>query len=73
MNLNKLGILIIFVFLSGCAGKTPKLGVETGQLLQCPTKPNCVNSQVSDNEHFIEPIISNKTQLKTKEQPKNNL
>lgn len=68
MNLQKMGVLIFFVLLTGCAGNKPTLGVETGTLIPCPTNPNCVNSQVSDNEHFIEPIIVNKTQLQTKEQ-----
>ena len=68
MNVKKLSALITFVFLTGCAGKTPKLGIETGKLIQCPTKPNCVSSQISGNTHFIEPIMSNKTQLQTKEQ-----
>lgn len=68
MNLQKMGVLIIFVLLTGCAGNKPTLGVETGKLIPCPTSPNCVNSQVSGNEHFIEPIIVNKTQLQSKEQ-----
>ena len=68
MNLKKLGTLFVFVLLTGCAGEIPKLGVVTGKLMQCPTKPNCINSQVSDDEHFIEPIISNKNPLQTKEQ-----
>ncbi|MFT6907625.1 MAG: hypothetical protein ACJAS1_004309 [Oleiphilaceae bacterium] len=68
MNDKILIILTSFLLLTGCTGKMPKLGVETGQLVQCPTKPNCVNSQAKDNEHFIEPILSTKTQLQTKEQ-----
>lgn len=68
MNLKKRGAFIIFLLLTGCAGEIPKLGVETGKLIQCPTKPNCVNSQVADNEHFIEPIFSNQTQVQIKQQ-----
>ena len=35
----------------------PKLGIENGQLTECPTTPNCVHSQATDKEHFIEPIL----------------
>jgi uncharacterized protein (DUF1499 family) len=34
-----------------------KLGIENGQLKECPTTPNCVNSQAKDKKHFIEPIL----------------
>ena len=34
----------------------PKLGVNSGQLMSCPDKPNCVSSQATDAEHFIDPI-----------------
>ena len=44
-----------------------RLGVEDGRLVQCPTKPNCVNSQAKDKEHFIEPILARGTQLEAKE------
>jgi len=56
-----------FLLLTGCTGKMPKLGVQDGQLTQCPTKPNCVNSQAKDTEHFIEPILFTGTQIETKE------
>ena len=68
MNFKKIGSLIIVVLLTGCAGETPILGITAGKLIQCPDKPNCVNSQIIDNEHFIEPIIINKTQIEPKEQ-----
>ncbi|MBT9316338.1 DUF1499 domain-containing protein [Leptothoe spongobia] len=45
------------------SGKRPdNLGVNQGKLLACPSTPNCVCSQAdaSDQEHFIEPIASNK-------------
>ncbi|MBE9069278.1 DUF1499 domain-containing protein [Leptolyngbya cf. ectocarpi LEGE 11479] len=45
------------------SGKRPdNLGVKQGQLLACPSTPNCVCSQAdaSDKEHFIEPIASSK-------------
>ena len=49
-------ILIFFVFLTGCSGTMPKLGVNNGELTPCPKTPNCVSSQAQDKEHFIEPI-----------------
>ena len=45
------------------SGKRPdNLGVNQGKLLDCPSTPNCVCSQADtgDQEHFIEPIASNK-------------
>lgn len=45
------------------SGKRPaNLGVKQGQLLACPDTPNCVCSQAdaSDQEHFIEPIVTDK-------------
>ncbi len=68
MNFKKIGSLIIVVFLTGCAGETPILGVTAGKLIPCPDKPNCVNSQIVDNEHFIKPIIISKTHIEPKEQ-----
>jgi len=49
-------VLLSFIFLMGCSGTMPILGVNSGQLLPCPDKPNCVNSQATDEEHSIEPI-----------------
>lgn len=60
-------VLTSILLLTGCTGKTPKLGVDADQLKQCPMKPNCVNSQAEDNEHFIEPIFITGAQLETKE------
>jgi uncharacterized protein (DUF1499 family) len=44
----------------------PDLGIENGQLKQCPKTPNCVNSQTKDKKHFIEPILIAATQLEAK-------
>ena len=49
-------VLISFVFLMGCSGIIPELGVSSGQLMPCPSKPNCVSSQATDKQHFLEPI-----------------
>ena len=44
----------------------PKLGIENGQLAQCPASPNCVNSQAKDQKHFIEPIQISGTPSETR-------
>ena len=49
-------ILVFFVFLTGCSGTMPNLGVNNGEFAPCPKTPNCVSSQAQDKEHFIEPI-----------------
>ena len=35
----------------------PELGINNGRLMQCPSTPNCVNSQANDEKHYIEPIV----------------
>lgn len=43
--------------LVGCAGDRPtNLGVKAGLLAQCPSSPNCVSSQASDEHHRIAPL-----------------
>lgn len=42
--------------LSGCSSSVPTLGVENGQLMPCPSKPNCVNSFSKDEDYYIKPI-----------------
>ncbi|MDJ0887265.1 MAG: DUF1499 domain-containing protein [Desulfobacterales bacterium] len=49
-------VLTVLILLTGCSGKMPKLGVENGQLMPCPTTPNCVNSQAKGQKNHIEPI-----------------
>jgi uncharacterized protein (DUF1499 family) len=42
------------------AGMQPtNLGVRSGQLAPCPSTPNCVSSQSSDPEHYIDPLTDN--------------
>jgi len=44
------------------AGKRPtNIGVQAGQLVPCPSTPNCVNSQSKDAEHSIKPLTYNST------------
>ncbi|MFO7749165.1 MAG: DUF1499 domain-containing protein [Desulfobacteraceae bacterium] len=49
-------VLTGLLILTGCSGKVVTLGIENGQLAQCPASPNCVNSQAKDPKHSIEPI-----------------
>ncbi|MGX9463047.1 DUF1499 domain-containing protein [Shewanella sp. A14] len=51
-------MLLSCIFLFGCSGTVPTLGVNNGQLMPCPDSPNCVNSQLAaaDEEHAIPPI-----------------
>lgn len=49
-------VLSGFIFLLGCSGTVPKLGLNNGQLMPCPDKPNCVSSQATDKQHLIQPI-----------------
>ena len=45
------------LIIAGCAGTPPShLGVKNGKFVPCPDKPNCVNSQSSDKDHYIEPL-----------------
>ena len=49
-------ITVTWLLLTSCAGAAPGLGVNSGKLMSCPTTPNCVSSQASDEEHYIEPL-----------------
>ncbi len=51
-------LLTVCAFLiAGCAGNPPhNIGVQSGRLAPCPKKPNCVISDQTDADHFIEPI-----------------
>lgn len=43
--------------LTACAGNSaPTLGLNEGLFLQCPASPNCVNSQMKGDSHYIAPI-----------------
>ena len=60
-------VLTSLLLLTGCAETMSKLGIENGQLKECPTTPNCVNSQAKDKKHFIEPILITGPPLEAKE------
>lgn len=55
--------VVICVFsglLAACAGERPNnLGVRDGRLSSCPSSPNCVSSQASDEQHRIAPLAFN--------------
>jgi uncharacterized protein (DUF1499 family) len=53
-------MVVIFTFLSACAGDRPKsVGLKNGSLAACPSKPNCVCSQSDDQRHLIQPFSFN--------------
>lgn len=49
-------LLCIFILLLGCSATPAQLGVVNGQLTPCPETPNCVNSQTTNEAHFVAPI-----------------
>lgn len=50
-----LGLAVLFI---SCTGSRPaRLGVTNGKLIPCPTSPNCVCTQDSDQSHRIEPLF----------------
>lgn len=40
------------------ASPPQNIGVQQGQLTPCPITPNCVSSQETDVEHYIEPLVT---------------
>jgi uncharacterized protein (DUF1499 family) len=61
-------IVVSLLLLTGCNSVIPKLGIDNGQLSPCPSTPNCVNSQATDEKHYIEPIVTSDTPLEIKNQ-----
>lgn len=51
-----LAAIVLVLIMTGCAGNRMELGVENEKLKPCPDTPNCVSSQASDADHFVEPI-----------------
>jgi len=50
-------IVVTSMLCAGCTGVRPaNLGIKDGKLAPCPSSPNCVSSQSSDREHFVEPF-----------------
>lgn len=53
-------MIILSSLLAACAGEPPaNLGVKEGCLTACPSSPNCVSSQTSDERHRIAPLSLN--------------
>ena len=51
---------ILSGLLAACAGERPNnLGVRDNSLSSCPSSPNCVSSQASDERHRIAPLAFN--------------
>jgi uncharacterized protein (DUF1499 family) len=51
---------IVSSLLAACAGERPgNLGVRNDRLSACPSSPNCVSSQASDERHRIAPLAFN--------------
>ncbi|MDX1957141.1 MAG: DUF1499 domain-containing protein [Leptospiraceae bacterium] len=68
----KLTIIAFFLFVINCSGKRPEdLGIREGKLKPCPESPNCVSSEVANNDkvHYI-PYL---TYTQTKEEAKSKL
>jgi uncharacterized protein (DUF1499 family) len=66
--MNKLTQVVFtsFILLTGCAVKAPNLGIENGQLTQCPDTPNCVTSFSNNDKHYIKPIMIKGKRLEIK-------
>lgn len=53
LGVSVIGCMILF----SCAGQRPaNLGIHNGRLAICPSSPNCVSSQASDEDHGIAPF-----------------
>ncbi|SDL33528.1 Uncharacterized conserved protein, DUF1499 family [Maridesulfovibrio ferrireducens] len=49
--------ILAVVFISACSANKPKnLGITNGKFSACPSSPNCVSSQASDENHKIAPL-----------------
>lgn len=47
-------VFIGCIMMTACSGSRPdNLGITNGLLADCPSKPNCVNSQAADEDHAI--------------------
>ena len=52
-----IGVLMVMGLLFGCAGKPPeKRGVEAGNLLACPDRPNCVSTAEEPSARYVPPL-----------------
>ena len=68
MNKWYLYLLTCAIAVFGCSGKPPSnLGVTNGRLSPCPKSPNCVSSQSTAADHFVEPLYYTGSKEKAKE------
>ena len=67
MKMSIINKVLTYIVIMGCLMIKPALGVSSGQLAACPTSPNCVSSQASDEKHFIEPLKFSGSELQLKE------
>ncbi|NLU98614.1 DUF1499 domain-containing protein [Marinomonas sp. UCMA 3892] len=61
-------LFVGFFIYVNISNKLPEgLGITDGELLSCPSSPNCVSTQASpeDVEHYAEPIIYTGNRMKT--------
>lgn len=61
-------LFVGFFIYVNISNKLPEgLGITDGELLSCPSSPNCVSTQASpeDVEHYAEPIIYTGDRMKT--------
>lgn len=55
-TLTCLSAFMLFNLLACSSGKSPETRITNGNLLPCPTTPNCVSSQAKDEDHHVAPI-----------------
>lgn len=60
-------IVILSSSLIFTASAVAAIGLDNGHLAACPSSPNCVISQDSDEKHAIEPIAYNSDRATAKE------
>ena len=51
-----LGFFLLRLAVSAISPCPDNLGVQNGKLAPCPSYPNCVSSQATDEAHMVEPI-----------------
>lgn len=55
--LNTSLLLITIMSLFSCSGQRPtNLGINNGKFTACPSSPNCISSDASDDDHKILPL-----------------